>query len=195
MQNKTNPIALVAGILTLVLISTSIFVPWWSLRVGTPTIASIEVSPVNLNLALMGNSLIFPLIYALNIASAITLAAGGMIMIIYGLKPNKPYSMKLLGWGYKKPLFAVILFSAGLLVMFFLVPHFSGFTIPLTGSSILSLPQGMGPDGTNISVNVSAGFGWPFYIAIVVAGLCVVTRVYHRKIAVTNTTILPPSLP
>jgi len=194
-QNKTNPIALVAGILTLVLISTSIFVPWWSLRVGTPAIASIEVSPVNLNLALMGNSLIFPLIYALNIASAITLAAGGMIMIIYGLKPNKPYSMKLLGWGYKKPLFAVILFSAGLLAMFFLVPHFSGFTIPLTGSSILSLPQGMGPDGTNISVNVSAGFGWPFYIAIVVAGLCVVTRVYHRKIAVTNTTLLPPSLP
>ena len=195
MQNKTNPIALVAGILTLVLISTSIFVPWWSLRVGTPAIASIEVSPVNLNLALMGNSLIFPLIYALNIASAITLAAGGMIMIIYGLKPNKPYSMKLLGWGYKKPLFAVILFSAGLLAMFFLVPHFSGFTIPLTGSSILSLPQGMGPDGTNISVNVSAGFGWPFYIAIVVAGLCVVTRVYHRKIAVTDTTLLPPSLP
>jgi len=79
--------------------------------------------------------------------------------------------------------------------MFFLVPYFSGFTIPLTGSSILSLPQGMGPDGTNISVNVSAGFGWPFYIAIVVAGLCVVTRVYHRKIAVTNTTLLPPSLP
>ena len=195
MQNKTNPVALVAGILTLVLISFSIFVPWWSLRVGNPAIASIEVSPVNLNLALMGNSLIFPLIYALNIASAITLVVGGMIMIIYGLKPNKPYSKKLLGWGYKKPLYAVILFSAGLIAMFFLVPHFSGFTIPLTGSSSLSLPQGMAPDGTNISVNVSAGFGWPFYFAIVVAGLCVVTRVYHRKIGVADKTLLLPPPP
>jgi hypothetical protein len=191
-QNKTNPVALVAGILTLVLIAISIFVPWWSLRVGNPAIASIGVSPVNLNLALMGNSVIFPLIYALNIATAITLAAGGMITIIYGLKPNKPYSKKLLGWGYKKPLYAVILFSAGLIAMFFLVPHFSGFNIPLTGSSILSLPQGMAPDGTSISVNVSAGLGWPFYFAIVVAGLCVVTRVYHRKIAVADTKLLPP---
>jgi hypothetical protein len=194
-QNKTNPVALVAGILTLVLIAISIFVPWWSLRVGNPAIASIEVSPVNLNLALMGNSLIFPLIYALNIATAITLAAGGIIMIIYGLKPNKPYSKKLLGWGYKKPLYAVILFSTGLIALFFLVPHFSGFTIPLTGSSSLSLPQGMAPDGTSISVNVSTGFGWPFYFAIVVAGLCVVTRVYHRKIAVADTTLLPPPPP
>jgi hypothetical protein len=194
-QNKTNVVALVAGILTLVLIAISIFVPWWSLRVGNPAIASIGVSPVNLNLALMGNSLIFPLIYALNIASAITLAAGGIIMVIYGLKPNKPYSKKLLGWGYKKPLYAVILFSAGLIAMFFLVPHFSGFTIPLTGSSILSLPQGIAPDGTSISVNVSAGFGWSFYFAIVVAGSCVVARVYHRKIAVADTTLLPPPPP
>jgi hypothetical protein len=50
----------------------------------------------------------------------------------------------------------------------------------------------MAPDGTSISVNVSAGLGWPFYFAIVVAGLCVVTRVYHRKIAVADTKLLPP---
>ena len=116
-------------------------------------------------------------------------------MIIYGLKPNKPYSKKLLGWGYKKPLYAVILFSAGLIATFFLVPHFSGFTIPLTGSSTIALPQGMAPDGTSISVNVSAGFGWPFYFAIVVAGLCVATRIYPRKIAIADTTLLPPSPP
>jgi hypothetical protein len=195
MQDKINIIALVAGLSTLVLIAISIFVPWWSLRVGTPAIASIEVSPVNLNLALMGNSLTFPLILALNIASAITLAAGGIIMVIYGLKPNKHYSKKLLGFGYKKPLYAVILFVAALMAMFFLVPHFSGFTIPLTGSSILSFPQGMAPDGVSISVNVSAGFGWPFYFAIVVAGLCVAARVYHKKLAEMDTALPPPPPP
>jgi hypothetical protein len=195
MQNKTNIIALVAGILTLVLIAISIFVPWWSLTVGNPAIAVIDVSPVNLNLALLGSSLTFPLIYALNIASAITLAAGGVIMIIYGLKPNKHYSKKLLGFGYKKPLYAVILFVAALMAMFFLVPYFSGFTIPLTGSSIIALPQGMAPDGVSISVNVSAGFGWPFYVAIVVAGLCVAARVYHRKLVAMDTGLPPPPPP
>jgi hypothetical protein len=196
MQDKINIIALVAGISTLVLIAISIFVPWWSLTVGNPAIAAIEVSPVNLNLALLGNSLTFPLIYALNIASAITLAAGGIIMVIYGLKPNKSYSKKLLCWGYKKPLYAVILFVAALIAMYFMVSNFSGFTLPLTGAGVMSLPQGMAPDGVSISVNVSAGFGWPFYFAIVVAGLCVAARVYHRKAAVADTTLpLPPPPP
>ncbi len=195
MQDKINIIALVAGASTLLLIAISIFVPWWSLTVGNPAIASVNVSPVNLNLALLGNSLIFPLILALNIGSAITLVAGGIIMVIYGLKPNKSYSKKLLCWGYKKPLYAVILFSAALIAMFFMVPHFSGFTLPLTGSSVMSLPHGLAPDGVSISVNVSAGLGWPFYFAIVVAGLCVAARVYHRKVAVVDTSLPPPPPP
>ncbi len=65
-----------------------------------------------------------------------------------------------------------------------MVQRFSGFDFPMSGSGSLSLPQGMAPDGANISVAVSAGFGWPFYFAIVVAGLCIAARVYHRKINV-----------
>jgi hypothetical protein len=48
----------------------------------------------------------------------------------------------------------------------------------------------MGPDGLNINVVVSAGFGWPFYFAIVVAGLCVAARLYHRKVVADP--MLPP---
>ena len=111
-------------------------------------------------------------------------------MLIYSVKPDKSYSKKLLGFGYKKPLYAVIIFIIGLFSTSYLVQRFSGFGFPLVGSGSMSLPQGMAPDGANISVAVSAGFGWPFYFAIVVAGLCVAARVYHRKIAVD--TALPP---
>jgi len=190
MQKKINIIAFVAGISTLLLIVISIFVPWWQLAVGSPAIASVNVSPVNLNLDLLGNFITIPIIYALNIACALSLASGGIIMLIYSLRPNKSYSNKLLGFGYKKPLYAVILFVIGMFAMSYLVQRFSGFAFPLIGSGSQSLPQGMAPNGVNIEVAVSAGFGWPFYFAIVVAGLCVAARLYHRKIAAD--TMLPP---
>jgi hypothetical protein len=71
----------------------------------------------------------------------------------------------------------------------YLIQRFSGFAFPLMGSDSLSLSQGMAPNGVNINVAVSAGFGWPFYFAIVVAGLCVAARLYHRKIVAD---IMPP---
>ena len=99
----------------------------------------------------------------------------------------------MLGFGYKKPLYAVILFIISMFALSYLVQRFSGFAFPLLGSSSLSLPQGIAPDGANISVAVSAGFGWPFYFAIVVAGLCVAAKLYHPKVNVDMA--LPPPPP
>jgi hypothetical protein len=190
-MQKINILALIAGISTLLLIVISLFVPWWQLGVGSPAIASVNVSPVNLNLALLGNIITIPIIYALNIASALFLASGGIVMLIYSVRPDKSYSKKLLGFGYKKPLYAVILFIITLFAMTFLVQRFSGFGFPLMGSDSMTLPATMAPDGVNISVAVEAGFVWPFYFAIVVAGLCIAARVYHPRIG-AETTLPPP---
>jgi hypothetical protein len=195
MLNKINIVALVAGISTLILIAISIFVPWWQFIVGNPAIATVNVSPVNVNLALLGDSFTVPLIYALNIASALTLASGGITMLIYSLRPNKSYSMKLLGFGYKKPLYALIIFVITLVAMSFIAQKISGFAFPVIGSVATTIPQSMLPDGANISINVSAAFGWPFYFAIVVAGLCIAARLYHQKAVAVNPTLSPPSVP
>jgi hypothetical protein len=143
----------------------------------------VNVSPVNVNLAVLDSSLTTPLFWALNIACALSLACGGIIMLIYSLKPNKPYSAKLLGFGYKKPLYAVVIFFTALVALSFILPSYVGFAFPLTGSGTLSLPETLMPNGANGSVNVSAAFGWPFYFAIAVAGLCIAARVYHPKVA------------
>ncbi len=113
-------------------------------------------------------------------------------MLIYSLRPNKSYSKKLLGFAYKKPLFAVILFVISLISASFLVQRFSGFSVPLTGSGIMMLPEGLMPEGANIGVTFSAGFGWPFYLAIAIAGLCIVARVYHRKVVANDTALTTP---
>jgi hypothetical protein len=208
MQRQINYIALVAGILTLVLIAISVFVPWWQLSVGEPAMATVNVSPVNFNFSLFGNILTIPLIYALNIASLLTLAAGGIIMLAYSVYPTKSYSKQLLGFGYKKPLYAVILFVIALLGMYFSVRYLAGMDFPLNGSGTMGLPEAMANMGVNVNVSVpvSAYLGWPFYLAIVVAALCIAARFYHRKIvmpapAAANTvvgadqTVLPPPPP
>ena len=192
MQSKVNWIGVAGGIATLLLIAISLFVPWWRFTVGSPVLAEANFSPVNLNFALFGTALTIPIIWALNMASLLSLAAGGIIMLIYSVMPAKSYSKRLLGFSYNKPLFAVVLFVVELVVLTLSVKAFSGFNFPLMGSATIQLPQSM-TQGVNIGVGVSAAFEWPFWFAIVAAGLCVAARLYHRKIA--GASVLPPPPP
>ena len=186
MNGKINWVGVAGGIATLLLIVVSLFVPWWRFTVGkatvgNPAFAEANFSPVNLNFSILGNSLSIPLIWALNMAALLSLASGGIIMLIYSVKPDKPYSKKLLGFSYNKPLFAVVLFVVELVALALLAKSLAGFNVPLMGSGNIQLPQMA--QGVSISVSVLAAFEWPFYFAIVVAGLCVAARLYHRKIA------------
>lgn len=182
MAGKLNIVALVAGILSLVLIAVSWFVPWWQFIVGDPAIATVNFSPVNFNFSLFSTMLTVPIVWALNIASLLTLLAGGVALVVYSVMPAKPYSKQILGFGYKKPLYAIILFIIELLVVYFSATMLSGISFPLMGSGVLTLPASIAPDGISISVTVSTTFGWTFFFGIAVAALCIAARFYHRKI-------------
>jgi hypothetical protein len=185
MTNKTNYVALVAGILSLVLIAVSWFVPWWQITIGNPgnqAIASVNFSPVNFNFSFFTTLLTVPIIWALNIASLLTLLAGGIALVVYAVMPAKSYSKNILEFGYKKPLYAFILFCIELIVLYFSATMISGISFPIMGSGVLSLPSSLAPGGISISVAVSTAFGWTFFFAIVVAALCIAARFYHRKI-------------
>lgn len=191
-MRKINLVALAAGISALILIAVSIFIPWWQLAVGRPAIAFVNFSPLNLNFSLFGNVMTAPLIWALNISCLLTLLAGGLIMIIYSVVPNKPYSMKLLGYGYKQPLLAVILFVAEVIVLVLSVRAFTGFDFPLIGSGAVGLPAGLAPGGISLSVDVASAFLWPFYLAITVVALGITARLYHKRVAKTTSTETSP---
>jgi hypothetical protein len=183
MQNKINFIALAAGISSLVLIAISVFVPWWQFTVSSPANVQVNFSPVNFNFSHSGTSIAIPLILALNIACLLTLLAGALILTIYAVKPTKPYSKQLLGFGYKKPLYTVVAFVAILVAVPLILQFVVGISLPVNGSAIIS------PKGSSQSASVSAVLEWPFYFAIVVAGLSVAARLVHGK--VTKPPILP----
>lgn len=193
MPQQINYVALVAGILTLVLIAISVFIPWWQFTIGDPAIAQMSLSPVTYNMALFGAILTMPLVYALTLGSMLTLIAGGIIILVYSVLPDKKYSKQLLGFGYKKPLYAIILFSVALLGLYFSAKYLGGMDVPISGSGTMGLPQAIGDVGVGVSIKVTSSLNWPFYLAIAIAALCIAARIYHRKIKTpdANTTTAP----
>ena len=149
---------------------------WWQLTAGNPANVQVNFSPVNFNLSHSGTGVAIPLILALNIACLLTLLASGIVLTIYAVKPVEPYSKRLLGFGYKKPIYTVVAFTAILIALPLIIHAFAGFALPVYGSATIT------PHGSNGSAYVSAVLEWPFYFGIVVAGLSIAARLVHGKI-------------
>lgn len=180
MKTKINWFGLIGGITVIALIIISLFTPWWQLTVGDDLVKT-NASPINTNFKLLGNSLTVPLIMALNFASIISLSAGGIVMLIYSIGPEKPYSKKLLNFAYRKPLYSVLLFVIGLFLITIIVKSLFNLNVPLSGLSSSTLPADM-TQGITLSISMNAGFQWPFLLANAATILCIVARVYHKKI-------------
>jgi hypothetical protein len=202
LQYKINWFGLAGGVTTIVLIAVSLFVPWWQLSIpnstSDPNISKspvvANVSPLYTNFDLIGNSFTVPLVFAINLSCILLSLAGGVIMLIYSVKPTKPYAKRLLGFSYRTPLLFVIVFLIGLIALSLIIQGLFSFSVPLFGSSEVKLPSTATPQGTNVSVLLSAGFLWPFYLAIASAILCIGARLYHRRILPSASTPAPPAV-
>lgn len=177
---KVNWFGLAGGVSVLGLIVVSFFVPWWQLVVGDGLMTT-NVSPLNTNFDLFGNGVSVPLIVALNVASLISLSAGGILMLVYSVRPLSVHSSRLLGFSYKKPLYSVVFFLAGLMVTVAVVGSLFSISVPLLGSQTSTLPAEY-TEGVTLRVLMSAGFQWPFLLAITAAGLCIGAKIYHQKV-------------
>lgn len=188
MTTKLNWFGLAGGALTIIVVVISLFAPWWKLTAGDNFITT-SPSPFTTNLTILGTTVTFPIIWASNLAIIFSLVAAGIIMIIYSAAPTKSYAKQLLDFSYNKPLFSVIAFVILLFAMTLIFQLLLNLNIPLAGTTTSTLPRGM-TQGVTVSIMVSAAFEWPFWLAVVAAGLCVAARLYHRKIAKPNNTLL-----
>ena len=178
---KFNWFALAGGVTTILLIAVSIFTPWWQLNVGDD-LMTVNASPVNMNMGFLDASFNIPFILALNIVSILGLLASAIAMMIYAIIPRKSFSMHLLGFGYKKPLYTVLFFIIGLVATTMICRAVLNLNIPLMGSATSTLPIPLA-SGITLTVLLAAGFQWSFWLAIVAATLCIAARIYHGKVA------------
>ena len=181
MERRINWFGLVAGITILIVLAVSLFVPWWQLTIGDKLL-QVNASPLNTNFGLLDLNFTVPLLWAWNLVSVLIFATAGVIMLFYSIFPTKSYSKELLGFSYKKPLYILISFFVGLLIMV-AIAGVIGFSVPVVGTSNIALPSQFMPTGLSISALVSAGFQLPFYLGIAAAALCIVARLYHGRIA------------
>ena len=179
---KINWFGLAGGATTIVVIAVSLFYPWWQLTVGDDLLKA-NASPVNTNFGFLDTTFTIPFIWALNVVSLLTLLASGIAMLVYSIIPRKPYSEHLLGFGYKKPLFTLLFFVVGLVAITLILQAVLSINVPLMGSTTSTLPIPFA-SGITISVLMSAAFLWPFWLAVVAAGLCIAARLYHKKVAI-----------
>jgi hypothetical protein len=186
LQIKMNWVGITGGATVIALIIISLFVPWWHLTVGD-NLVEAKASPINTYFNFVGDSFTIPLIWALNIASIISLTAGGIVMLIYSIKPEESYSKRLLGFAYKKPLYSIIFFVIGLFVTTYLVRSLFSFEVPLVGSVTSTVPADM-TQGATVSIFMSAEFVWPFWLAVAAAVLCIAARFYHKKLTSSQAT-------
>ena len=180
MARIINWVALAAGITSLLMVVVSVFLPWWQLTIGQDLI-KVNASPIYTNFGVFGDQFTVPIIWVINIIIILEFLACGAVMLIYSLVPTKPYAKRLLGFSYKNPLSIVIGFAVILIAIILVAGHF-GLSIPLMGSTTVTLP-GSWTSGATDSALVSANFLLPFYLAIVAAALCIAARLYHKNLA------------
>ena len=178
---KVNWFGLAGGVTTLLMIAASMVYPWWQLTVGD-NLLTVAVSPVRMNLGFFDTWSTVPFIWALTLVGIFGLLASAIAMLIYSVLPRKSYSMHLLGFGYKKPLYAVLFFVIGLVAVTLILQTVLNFNFPIMGSTTNTLPLPLG-SGVTVSVVLSAGFQWSFGLAIVAAALCLAARIYHKKVS------------
>jgi hypothetical protein len=179
MGRSINWFGLAAGVITLIVLAISLYMPWWQLTIGENLI-KVNASPVNTNFGLFGTQFTVPLIWALNLASILTFTACGIVMLAYSLVPTKSYAKHLLGFSYKKPIYVLLSFVIGLGAII-TIAGYLGLSIPLMGTSTATLPADW-TMGATISASVSGSFQLPFMLAIVTAILCIAARFYHGRI-------------
>ena len=185
MQVKMNWFGLAGGVTIIVLIVVSLFSPWWHFRVGEDLVKA-NVSPVNTNFNFLGNAFTIPLLWALNLSSLLALVASGVALLIYSIMPAKSYSKHLLCFAYRKPLFILLSFVIVLFALTQIIRAMFGLNVPMVGSATATLPESL-TYGATIVVLMSAGFQWPFWLASIAAGLCIAARLYHKRVATTQT--------
>jgi hypothetical protein len=183
---KINWFGLVGGIASLTLIGISLFYPWWRFTLGDPVLISANVSPLNTNFDLLNNNAItVPLLWALNMASILSLGACGIIMMVYSLFPAKSYSMRLLSFSYRKPAYLAGFFVVSLFVLTLIIQSLIGITIPMMGSTIVTVPQEL-TQGVVISAGLTTELLWPFWFAVACAILSLSARIYHHRLVPKN---------
>lgn len=176
---KINWFGLAGGIILLVLVVLALAYasPWWQLSVAEE-VGQANISPLSFNVKLLGSQVAVPLMFYLNLACLLSFVASAVAIIIYSIIPQRSFSKHLLGFAYKKPLIALIIFLVSIFIVTSVVQSILQISIPMAGASTITLSV----SDITVEIPVTTGFTWVFWLALLAVILCIAARFYHKKI-------------
>jgi len=176
---KINWLGLACSITAATLVALSVLyaAPWWQVAIGDG-VGEAQISPLDYKANLAGASIEIPIIWFLNLAGKLTMIACAVAMFTYSVATQKPFSKKLLGFAYKKPLIILVLFAVLLVGSIYVVGDFFGINVPLMGTTTLSLSA----RGATVNVPISTSLTWVFWLAVATAVLTIAAKVYDWKV-------------
>jgi len=165
-----------ASLMVLLYLSFAYKAPWWQLRIADG-IGYVAVSPLDVDIMLMGVTINVPIIWYLTLGSKLTLLLVAAILSFYLTNPRGTHSKKLLDAIYKKPVYMVVGMVLISTISKLIYDSFLPFKIPIVGTSTTVVSS----QGVTLSVPITTTFTWVFWLAILSACLALATRVYHGK--------------
>jgi len=164
------------SLMSLLLLSIAYKVPWWQLNIADG-LGHVSVSPLDVDINLMGASIDVPLIWYLNVGSKLALLLVAAAFLFYSVNMDTQHSRRLLDVIYKKPVYMVASLVIIGIVNRFIVGAFLPFSLPIVGTSTVALSS----NSVTLSIPVTASFTWVFWLALAGALLSILTRLYHNR--------------
>lgn len=167
--------------------------PWWSLEVGKNA-ATVFISPFNFDITVVGVSIRSVLVSYILLFTKISFLISGVFAITASVFARRWWARRLMRFGVMKPFWSivtlVILLVIGTLVVNMFLPSIVksmvgegdvreiDIRLPfLSGTAQSTVTAG----DSSVQTTISAGFQKPFLLAVVVAVLGILTRVYQRR--------------
>jgi hypothetical protein len=176
---KMNWFGIASGVTAAVLLVLSVAyaAPWWQLSIAEE-LGRVDVSPLDINAQFLGVHVEIPILWYLTLSGKLILLAAIVALFACSIFPENKYAKNLLGYGYKRPLIMVIALIVILIILTALVGLILPIKVPFLGTETSTLTF----EGAKVTVSISAGFTWVFWLAITAAALAILARIYHRKL-------------
>lgn len=201
---SVNWFGVIAGVLMLAL---PLMGPWWYAAAGTGAM-EIALSPFDVNISLLDQPLQSSLVGIFLLAVKISFIIAGTFMIAGSLFPEQWWSRRLVRFGVMKPFWSIVSLLiplvVGALAFNFILPGaLAGMMGGATGGARvtmqLSMPYISGTTTSMIQIGststltapITASLTGVFWVAVVVAVLGVIARIYHRRFAPPEKSVKP----
>jgi hypothetical protein len=156
--------------------------PWWTVYggIGDERTFSVEVSPFNISVEVLGKPVIVPILFYLTMAARLSILLAAATTLLGSLMIKRPWSKPLISLrGFLLP----VLFLAGLFILLNLASSYANISLPLIGRTTIEYTINYGGLRIDTETAVETALTQEYWIALTAGVLSALAKAAHGRIA------------